>query len=114
MQNNASVRLLTQPIHLEGTDEVVGAVQVAESLSPFENTMSAVARLLLLAGAAALLLAVVVGWLLTRAALSPVVRITETARHIAATGDYRQRIHVSHPASVTATSCSFWRRPSTT
>jgi signal transduction histidine kinase len=97
VQSNASVRLLTQPLHLEGTDEIVGGVQVAESLSPFENTMAAVARLLLLAGAAALLLAVVVGWLLTRAALSPVFRITDTAGHIAATGDYRQRIHVTPP-----------------
>lgn len=94
---NASVRLLTEPLHLNGTDEVVGAVQVAESLSPLENTMSAVARLLLSAGAGALLLAVVVGWLLTRAALSPVFRITDTARHIAATGDYRQRLNVTSP-----------------
>jgi signal transduction histidine kinase len=97
IQNNASVRLLTQPLHLEGTDEVVGAVQVAESLSPLENTMAAVSRLLLVASAVALLLAVVVGWLLTRAALSPVFRITDTARHIAATGDYRQRLHVTPP-----------------
>ena len=72
-------------------------MQVAESLSPLENTMAAVSRLLLSAGAAALLLAVVVGWLLTRAALSPVFRITDTARHIAATGDYRQRLHVTPP-----------------
>ena len=46
---------------------------------------------------APLILAVVVGWLLTRAALSPVARITETARHIAATGDYRQRLYVKPP-----------------
>ena len=59
--------------------------------------MAAVARLLLSAGVGALVLAVVVGWLLTRAALSPVARITETARHIAATGDYRQRLHVQPP-----------------
>ena len=59
--------------------------------------MSAEARLMATAGAAALLLAVVVGWLLTRAALSPVFRITDTARHIAATGDYRQRLHVTPP-----------------
>src|SRR5947209_6634184 len=38
------VRLLTEPVHLKDTDEVVGAVQVAESFAPFENTMSAVAR----------------------------------------------------------------------
>jgi len=56
-----------------------------------------VARLLLTAGLVALLLAVIVGWLLTRAALSPVARITETARHIAATGDYRRRLHVELP-----------------
>jgi two-component system, OmpR family, sensor kinase len=94
---DASVRLLTEPIHLTGTGEVIGAVQVAESLSPFENTMAAVSRLLLSAGLLALLLAVVVGWLLTRAALSPVFRITETARHIAETGDYRRRLHVTQP-----------------
>ena len=94
---DASVRLLTEPIHLTGTGEVVGAVQVAESLSPFENTMAAVSRLLLSAGLLALLLAVVVGWLLTRAAISPVFRITETARHIAETGDYRRRLHVTRP-----------------
>jgi signal transduction histidine kinase len=59
--------------------------------------MAAVARLLLTAGALALALAVIVGWQLTRAALSPVARITETARHIAATGDYRRRLHVTPP-----------------
>jgi two-component system OmpR family sensor kinase len=94
---DANVRLLTEPIHQTGTEDVVGAVQVAESLTPFENTMAAVARLLLTAGLVALLLAVIVGWLLTRAALSPVARITETARHIAATGDYRRRLHVEPP-----------------
>jgi signal transduction histidine kinase len=91
---DANVRLLTVPIHLQGTNEVVGAVQVGESLAPLENTMAAVERLLLLTGLGALLLAVVVGWMLTRAALSPVARITATARHIAATGDYRQRLNV--------------------
>jgi two-component system OmpR family sensor kinase len=94
---DANVRLLTEPIHQTGGNAVVGAVQVAESLTPFENTMAAVARLLLSAGAFALALAVIVGWLLTRSALSPVARITETARHIAATGDYRRRLHVTPP-----------------
>ena len=95
--SEAKVRLLTEPIHQAGSDQIVGAVQVAESFTPLENTMSAVARLLLSAGVGALLLAVVVGWLLTRAALSPVARITDTARHIAATGDYRRRLHVDPP-----------------
>ncbi len=95
--SSSSVRLLTEPLHLKDTGEVVGAVQVAESLSPIENTMTAMSRLLASAGAGALLLALGIGWLLTRAALRPVSRITETARHIAATGDYRQRLHVTPP-----------------
>ncbi|HET6319986.1 MAG TPA: histidine kinase dimerization/phospho-acceptor domain-containing protein, partial [Chloroflexota bacterium] len=94
---DARVRLLTEPIYQSGSLDVVGAVQVAESLTPFENTMTAVERLLLSAGIGALLLAVIVGWMLTRAALSPVARITETARHIASTGDYRRRLHVDAP-----------------
>jgi len=94
---DANVRLLTVPIHLSGTSDVVGAVQVGESLTPLENTMVAVERLLFITGLGALLLAVVVGWLLTRAALSPVARVTATARHIAATGDYGQRLHVMPP-----------------
>jgi two-component system, OmpR family, sensor kinase len=94
---DANVRLLTVPLHQTGTDEVVGAVQVGESLAPFENTMAAVERLLLTTGIGALLLAVVVGYLLTRSALSPVAHITATARHIAATGDYRQRLEVTPP-----------------
>jgi signal transduction histidine kinase len=94
---DANVRLLTEPIHEAGGGEVVGAVQVAESLTPLENTMAAVAQQLLTAGASVLLVAVIVGWLVTRAALSPVARITATARHIAATGDYRQRLHVQPP-----------------
>jgi signal transduction histidine kinase len=94
---DANVRLLTVPILKAETNEVVGAVQVGESLAPLDNTMSAVERLLLITGIGALLLAVVIGWLLTRAALSPVASITATARHIAATGDYRQRLEVMPP-----------------
>jgi two-component system, OmpR family, sensor kinase len=94
---DANVRLLTVPIHQTGTEDVIGAVQVGESLAPLENTMAAVERLLLVTGLGALMLAVIVGWLLTRRALSPVTRITATARHIASTGDYRQRLHVTPP-----------------
>jgi two-component system, OmpR family, sensor kinase len=93
---NANVRLLTVPLHSQD-GMVVGAVQVGESLSPLGNTMAAVRGLLLVSGLAALLLAVVIGWLLTGAALSPVARITATAKHIAETGDYSQRLHVKPP-----------------
>jgi two-component system, OmpR family, sensor kinase len=93
---DATVRVLTVPLH-GARGQVVGAVQVGESLSPLEGTMAAVARLLLVLGLGGLLVAVAVGWLLTRRALSPVARITATARHIASTGDYSQRLRVGPP-----------------
>lgn len=85
------VRVLSEPITAP-SGVVVGAIQVGQSLGPLEGTMVAVERLLLLAGLAALLVAVVVGWMLTQRALSPLVRVTATARHIATTGDYHQRL----------------------
>jgi hypothetical protein len=110
---DANVRLLTEPIHRTGADDVVGAVQVAESLTPFENTMAAVTRLLLTAGTGALLLAVIVGWLLTRAALSPVARITETAGISPPRATIASACTSKRRALATATSCSFWQRRST-
>ncbi len=92
---DTDVRVLTVPLLVNG--EVVGAVQVGQSLAPIQSTMAAVAGLLLSAGASALLLAMAAGWLFTQRTLSPVARITETARHIAATGDYRQRLAVARP-----------------
>lgn len=88
-----SVRLRSVPLRSPAGD-VVGAVQVGQSLAPLQATMGAVSRLLFTGGTAALLFAVVVGWLFTERALQPVTRITATARHIAATGDYRQRLSV--------------------
>ncbi|MBV9173808.1 MAG: HAMP domain-containing protein [Chloroflexi bacterium] len=96
-KGDASVRLLTVPIHQPGSTDVSGAVQVGESLAPLDSTMAAVEGLMLSAGVIALLIALIVGWLFTRSALSPVARITATARHIAETGDYHQRLHVTRP-----------------
>src|SRR5205814_10606716 len=78
---DANVRLLTAPILKEGTNEVVGAVQVGESLTPLDNTIAAVDRVLLITGIGALLLAFVIGRLLTRAALSRRARTTGTSRY---------------------------------
>ena len=90
--SEANVRVLTVPIVARG--EVVGAVQVGQSLSTLESTMTQVGRLLALGSGGALALAIAIGWLLAGRALNPVARITATARHIAATGDYRQRLAV--------------------
>lgn len=90
---DVNVRILTEPLR-GASGEIVGAVQVGQSLSPVEATMTAVARLLFLAGMAALVIAMLIGWLLTRRALSPVAHVTAMARHIAQTGDYNQRLPV--------------------
>lgn len=87
-----NLRILTTP--LVARDRVVGGVQVGQSLSPLDATMAVVARQLATAGVLALVTAVVAGWFFTRRALSPVSNVTQMARHIAATGDYGQRLAV--------------------
>jgi signal transduction histidine kinase len=93
---DSKVRVRTVPV-LGSRGNVVGGIQVGQSLAPLEATMAAVSRLLFTAGLTALVFAAAVGWLFTRRALQPVSNITATARHIAATGDYSRRLDVATP-----------------
>ena len=85
-----SVRLLTRPLQAGG--RAIGVVQVGETLDAVEATLRQV-RDILLAGALGILaLAGLGGLLLSRRALAPVRGVSATARRIAATGDYGQRV----------------------
>ncbi len=84
------VRVLTTPILVQG--QVVGLVQVAQSLHSLDSTVNQV-RLLLAAGIAlALILATLMGWLLADRALRPVAQIGQTAQRIVTAQDLSQRI----------------------
>ncbi len=92
----SSERVRIRYTALTAGGQVVGVLQVGESLKPFNETLGRVRGLLFLVGGVALLVAAVGGWFLTRRALRPVVRVTETARRIARTRDFDERIPLSN------------------
>jgi len=91
----ARLRELTMPILLVGRR--VGAIQVAQSLTPLDDSLNVISRALLIGSVSSLLLAAVGGVVLARAALRPIQAITRTARRITQTQDLSQRIPVAVP-----------------
>ncbi|MQY06861.1 HAMP domain-containing sensor histidine kinase [Actinomadura macrotermitis] len=87
MVNGARGRALT--VQLEG-----GAVQAAVQSQTYANSVARLQALLLALGAAGIALAAGAGWLVARAGLGGVTRLTETAELIAATGDPRRRVEL--------------------
>ncbi|GAA2593805.1 HAMP domain-containing sensor histidine kinase [Actinomadura fulvescens] len=82
--NGARGRALTIPV--EG-----GALQVAIQAQTYANSVARLKVLLGVLGAAGVVLAAGGGWLVARAGLGRVSRLTDTAELIAATGDPRRR-----------------------
>jgi len=74
------LRLLSRP--LVGQGELLGVLQVAESLDPLEARLSQVSLLLILVGAFAMIVSLALGAFLTRAALAPVDRMVVDAHLI--------------------------------
>ncbi len=85
------IRTLTLPIYLQSNNQALGTINVGESLSQVDRTLSSVRRLLLAGGAGGIALAALAGFLLAGRALRPVDRITATAAAIAA-GTRPQRL----------------------
>ncbi|MFC9969743.1 sensor histidine kinase [Spirillospora sp. NPDC127200] len=88
--NGARGRALTVPI--EG-----GALQVAIQSQTYANSVARLQTLLGVLGAAGIVLAAGGGWLVARAGLGRVSRLTGTAELIAATGDPRRRSELPVP-----------------
>lgn len=87
--DGARVRVMVSPLYLKDQTLVL---EVAQSLSHLDSTM-AQARLALLASILfALILATVAGGFLVRSTLSPVSRITHTARSIETSADLNRRV----------------------
>jgi heavy metal sensor kinase len=85
-----SVRVLTRPLLADG--QIEGVVQVGQTLDGLESTLREVRDILALASLAVVALAGVGGFVLGGRALAPIRRVSDTARQIAATGDYGQRL----------------------
>ena len=89
------VRSLYWPIHER--EQVIGVVQVAETLQAVDETLEDARNLM--TGGSLLLMAAALGsgWLLTRRALTPVSAVTDAARHIAETGTFDRRLTAPTP-----------------
>ncbi|MCX6050481.1 MAG: HAMP domain-containing sensor histidine kinase [Chloroflexi bacterium] len=94
---NAPVLVYSAPIWK--FDKIVGAVQIVQPVAPVENTLSEIARYLILGTALSLLLAALVGAYLARRALAPIGTITQTASNISRTKDLGQRLTIPNDAS---------------
>ncbi len=88
--SSEKVRIFYQALSVK--NEVVGVLEVGESLKPYTDTLGQVRLFLILGAVVALLISLVGGYWVTKRALQPVVRVSETARRITATRDFEERI----------------------
>jgi two-component system sensor histidine kinase MprB len=87
------VRVFTVPVQdLTGRHY---ALQVAEPLSGVDHTLKRVAIFLLLIDAGGIAVAVGLGYLVSRAALAPVRRLSDATRKVTETGDLTERVDAS-------------------
>ncbi len=93
--DGASVRIMVSPLYLKDRTLLL---EVAQSLSHVDVTMSQVKWALLTSILLALILATVLGGFIVRGALSPVSRITQTAQSIEASSDLSRRVGYTGPA----------------
>jgi heavy metal sensor kinase len=85
-----SLRLYTAPLLID--DDVIGFIQVARSLQDNELTLAHMQRLLLFCDLLVVAAAALVGWVLARASLRPIDRVTQAARAIGLSGRLELRL----------------------
>ncbi|MFL6240368.1 MAG: sensor histidine kinase [Actinomycetes bacterium] len=102
---DVSVRMLTTQLAVVGGTGY--AVQVALPLTAVNAQLHRLTVAYSLLAASALAVAIFLAWFLTRRALSPVARLTETAEEIAATKDLTYRIGVASDDELGRLAASF-------
>jgi two-component system OmpR family sensor kinase len=93
MVGSSRLLVLSEPLLIGG--QIVGMVQVAQSLREVDTTLRLTAYLLLLTSGAVLLVASVTGFGLAGSALEPIDRIRRSALNISRTRDLQQRLEVT-------------------
>jgi two-component system, OmpR family, sensor kinase len=93
MVGSSRLLLLSEPLIIGG--QIVGVVQVAQSLREVDSTLRLTAYLLLLTSAAVLIVASITGFGLAGSALEPIERIRRSALSISRTRDLTQRLEVT-------------------
>jgi two-component system, OmpR family, sensor histidine kinase MprB len=95
------VRILTAPI---GTGL---AVQLARPMDEVDRSLHRLGLILFLVGLGGVGLAAGTGWLITKASVAPVRRVTEATEHVIATGDLTQRIEARGSDEISRLATSF-------
>jgi len=83
------------------------AMQVARPLTEVDESLDRLAVMLLLIATSGIAAAAVLGLLVSRAALAPVTRLTETAERVSVTGDLSERIEVGGRDELSRLASSF-------
>jgi signal transduction histidine kinase len=91
------VRLYVAPLRVSrgpGSDgsQVAAIIAVARPLSSLDQSLQSLQTSFLLVGGAGVLVSLVAGWLLARAALSPIDRLAAAAHAIGASRDFSRRV----------------------
>lgn len=92
MIDGTPIRVYSAPIIIGPPNQVVGAVQVGQSMKTIETTLQLVLLILVSGTIAAIIVAGWVGAFLSRTALDPIEKITQTANRIVGAQDLKQRL----------------------
>ncbi len=90
MNDGVPLRVFVRPLTVR--EQVIGAIEVAQSLQDVYATLRRLAVLIVAGVAGGLFVAFVVGAILAHTALAPIDRMTQTARDFARAGDLTRRI----------------------
>lgn len=93
MINGTRLRAYVAPIVMR-SGQVVGFIQLAQSLRTVDNTLRELATIIIISIAAGLAIAAIGGWLIAGSALAPIDRITITAQKITRARDLGRRLEV--------------------
>ncbi len=91
------LRLFIMPLRAGRSSEtgaLIGMVEVARPLGPLYGSLRTLQATFLAVGGAGVLVSVVVGWLLSRAALRPIDALADVAQEIGAARDFSRRVPV--------------------
>jgi two-component system sensor histidine kinase MprB len=99
--NGTHVRVLTTPV------ETGLALQVARSLEEVDASLRRLGVILLFVSIGGIAIAMGLGWVVSRAALSPVRNLTEATEHVTSTGDLSNRIKAAGTDEISRLATSF-------
>jgi two-component system sensor histidine kinase MprB len=99
--DGAHVRVLTTPV------ETGLALQVARSLEEVDGTLRRLGVILVFVSVGGIAIAMGLGWVVSRTALSPVRLLTEATEHVTSTGDLSNRIKAAGTDEISRLASSF-------